>query len=104
MCRAGFLDGIAVVRRLTVGVAEASGAVCVGEILEFCQNITQSDTARLCGLRRCAATPGMDSTDQGEQAVPLFHISRELPAQNRKAKLVQLPCDNHDDYYPPATY
>lgn len=43
VCRASFLDcldGMAVVRRLTVGVAEASGAVCVGESLEFCQNIT----------------------------------------------------------------
>ena len=40
VCRASFVDGIAVVRRLTVGVAEASGAVCVGESLEFCQNIT----------------------------------------------------------------
>lgn len=76
MCRASFLDGIAVARRLTVGVAEASGAVCVGEVLEFCQKITQSDTARLGGSGRCVATPGMDSMDQGEQAVPLFHIKR----------------------------
>jgi hypothetical protein len=43
VCRASFLDcldGRLVVRRLTVGVEEASGAVCVGEIHKFCQNIT----------------------------------------------------------------
>ena len=43
VCRASFLDrldGRLVVRRLTVGVEEASGAVCVGEIYRFCENIT----------------------------------------------------------------
>jgi hypothetical protein len=67
-----------VMRRLTVGVEEASGAVSVGEIHQFCRSITCVGMVQMKAMCRDAWI-GFDIQIKGRRQSFCF-ISRQLPA------------------------